>query len=310
MPVVDKTDHRRETVTTPDGQQKITEESEFVVQIASSSAWPEAGITSTDTEQGILNQYSRTTRAGPQVVKNTTQDPYGTESVQEDQADTEEFKRDARDMAGSSGAATGAGAGSGSNTSFKFGPESNTTRPDNTERHQAATAAPAELADTERLRERVINCNRPFYWRNMSGYLAEYVTQHAANVMRSVLYQWRGRTVAHSKGDRRIKERVIGCNSLLAETVTPDVLKEEWWKTFIYNTEYKISEYLMASTIAHKLRIWNRQSDDNYRLTMDRRLERSEGERGRPHTHSISITQGKERRRPYVHVQLSTAARR
>ena len=95
-----------------------------------------------------MNQNSRTTGTGPQVVKNTTQNQYGTESVHDDQAGMAEFERDARDIAGNSGAATGSG--SGSNTIFKFGSGSNTTRPDNTERHQAAAAAAAEFADAER----------------------------------------------------------------------------------------------------------------------------------------------------------------
>ena len=499
MPVVDKTDHRRETVTTPDGQQRITKESEFVVQIASSSAWPEAGITSTDTEQGILNQYSRTTRtesvqeewepalsvadgllepldcqvhvndmskfwaslscgyahasaavrgglcvmtAGLSVcavpivglchhcwgegtpllwdydlatvdcwqfystchcLKRSRQFKLGVSEVctragvaRGSQADTEEFKRDARDMAGSSGAATGAGAGSGSNTSFKSGPKSNTTRPDNTKRHQTATAAAAESADREEYRvsqleecvkrnavnilrlhnlhvhvkprmhmwswmnfeeqhkadgdeyrgllrfrvsqfEECVKRNavnilrlhnlhvhvKPRVWtwcdRNdmvrlgahRGKYLVRYlVNVNSDNIMRSLLYQWRGRTVAHSEGDGRIRGRVISCNSVLAENVTPDVLREEWWKTFLYNTEYKISEYLIANTLLHKLRIWNRQSDDNYRLTMDKKLERSEGREEDP---IPLVFQSRKGRRDEGHTymyRLSTAARR
>ena len=499
MPVVDKTDHRRETVTTPDGQQRITKESEFVVQIASSSAWPEAGITSTDTEQGILNQYNRTTRtesvqeewepalsvadgllepldcqvhvndmskfwaslscgyahasaavrgglcvmtAGLSVcavpivglchhcwgegtpllwdydlatvdcwqfystchcLKRSRQFKLGVSEVctragvaRGSQADTEEFKRDARDMAGSSGAATGAGAGSGSNTSFKSGPKSNTTRPDNTKRHQTATAAAAESADREEYRvsqleecvkrnavnilrlhnlhvhvkprmhmwswmnfeeqhkadgdeyrgllrfrvsqfEECVKRNavnilrlhnlhvhvKPRVWtwcdRNdmvrlgahRGKYLVRYlVNVNSDNIMRSLLYQWRGRTVAHSEGDGRIRGRVISCNSVLAENVTPDVLREEWWKTFLYNTEYKISEYLIANTLPHKLRIWNRQSDDNYRLTMDKKLERSEGREEDP---IPLVFQSRKGRRDEGHTymyRLSTAARR
>ena len=483
----DEESEPEETVATSDGQQKTDEELEVAVHTISSSAWPEAGSININTEQDVLNQYGRTTRTGQQVAKNTTQDPYGTEQVQVDQPDTEEFKRDARDMAGSSGSATGVG--SGSSADFKPGPKSNTTRPDITERHQAATAAAAESAlkavarDEARTPSAPINMGIPvrgefrtpkvskerrkhielrlflynirgklwsysvasliqgwrqrFYqyvrgvmsdreehrlsqleecmkintadtlrlrWHYLVGsyrwqfryemrgemsdeelakYAKEYVTRqtinamlsvmcrwrdaalfnrwsviaednadreehrlsqleecmkrnavnmlrlhnlhvhvkhrlwewcdqkeatlgayrekylvkyvvayinfNSANIMRSALYQWRGRTIAHLKGDGTIKERVISCNSPMAENITPEALREEQWKTFLYNTGLKISEYLMPSMTAHKLHIWNRHlGDDNRRLMMGGRLEESEEEG--PYTHSFYIT--------------------
>ena len=110
-------------------------------------------------------------------------------------------------------------------------------------------------------------------------YVVAYMNFNSANIMRSALYQWRGRTVAHLKGDGTIKERVISCNSPMAENITPEALREEQWKTFLYNTGLKISEYLMPSMTAHKLRIWNRHlGDDNRRLMMGGRLEESEEE--------------------------------
>jgi len=115
-------------------------------------------------------------------------------------------------------------------------------------------------------------------------YVVEYVNFNSANIMRSVLYQWRGRTIAHLKGDGSIKERVISCNSPTAEIVTPEALRKERWKTFLYNTELKISEYLMASMIARKLHIWNRHfGDGNRRLMMGGRLEKSREEREEDH---------------------------
>ena len=116
-----------------------------------------------------------------------------------------------------------------------------------------------QLGDGGRLRERVISCNRPFYWQGMRRCLMEYVTQHAVNIMSSVLYRWRARTVTQLKGHGSISERVISCNSSLAETVTPDVLRFEWLKTFLFNT----GEYLTAIMMAHKLQIWSQHLDSD-----------------------------------------------
>ena len=117
------------------------------------------------------------------------------------------------------------------------------------------------------------------------------------------LYRWRGRIVTHLRGDGRLKERVISCNSSIAEAVTTDVLREEWWKTFLYNTAFKISEYLTANMIARKLQVWNRHTFiDNRRLMMGGTLE----ERDEDYTHTVFLSRKEERDEDYTYMARVT----